>query len=173
MDELQSFNYYQRLRQLKLFSLQRRRERFAAIYMFKLSSGLVPNNLNVDFYTTRRGEIKCHAPRVNSQNTHHSTLRHNYFTSTGPSIFNLLPAKIKEAETLEIFKSQLDKFLWTIPDLPPIPGYKVINRNTLLEWMTGSYNYADMIERLAVKEADSDAVQSVRGAEVSIPAVPE
>ena len=167
IEELKNFNYHQRLRKLKLFSLQRRRERYTAIYMYKLSSGIVPNNLNLQFYTTRRGERKCHAPRLNAQNTHHSTLRHNYFTSTGPSLFNLLPAKIKEAETLESFKSQLDRFLWTIPDLPPTPGYPVLNRNTLLEWMTGSYNQADIIETLAAKEADEDFVQSEEGAEVN------
>ena len=167
IEELKNFNYHQRLRKLKLFSLQRRRERYTTIYMYKLSSGIVPNNLNLQFYTTRRGERKCHAPRLNAQNTHHSTLRHNYFTSTGPSLFNLLPAKIKEAETLESFKSQLDRFLWTIPDLPPTPGYPVLNRNTLLEWMTGSYNQADIIETLAAKEADEDFVQSEEGAEVN------
>ena len=173
IDELQNFNYHQRLQKLKLYSLQRRRERFAAIYMFKLSSGLVPNNLNLNFYRTRRGELKCHAPRLNAPNTHHCTLRHNYFTSTGPSIFNVLPARIKEAETLENFKSQLDKFLWTIPDLPCTPGYQVFNRNTLLEWMTGSYNHADIIKTLAIRDADVDALQSVRGAEATIPTVPE
>ena len=167
IDELKNYNYHQRLRKLKLFSLQRRRERFSAIYMFKLSKGLVPNNLQLQFYTTRRGEIKCHAPRLNSQNTHHSTLRHNYFTSTGPSLFNVLPAKLKEAETLEGFKCQLDKFLWTVPDLPPSPGYQVVNRNTILEWVTGSYNYADVINTLAVCDAGVDATQSERGAEVN------
>ena len=82
-------------------------------------------------------------------------------------------AKIKEAETLESFKSQLDKHLWTIPDLPNTPGYQVLNRNTLLEWMTGSYNHADIIQILAVMDADVDAVQSVRGAEATNPTVPE
>ena len=169
IDELKNYNYHQRLRKLKLFSLQRRRERFTAIYMYKLSMGLVPNNLNLNFYTTRRGELKCHAPRLNAQNTHHSTVRHNYFTSTGPSLFNQLPAKLKDANTLDIFKCQLDKLLWTIPDLPPSPGYQVLNRNTLLEWMTGSYNHADTIETLAAINVDGHMRQSERGAEVNDP----
>ena len=167
IDELKNYNYHQRLRKLQLFSLQRRRERFTAIYMYKISSGLVPNNLNLQFYTTRRGELKCHMPRLNAPNSHHSTVRHNYFTSTGPSLFNLLPAKLKEAKTLESFKCQLDKFLWTVPDLPPSPGYQVLNRNTLLEWMTGSYNYADVIETLAVSDVDGHTMQSERGPEVN------
>ena len=134
--------------------------------MFKLSIGLVPNNLELNFYTTRRGERKCHAPRLIAPTTHHSTVRHNFFTSLGPTIFNLLPAKIKEAETLDAFKTQLDRFLWTIPDLPPSPGYKLLNNNSLLEWTTGSYNYADVIETLAARDEDMGVVQSVEGAEV-------
>ena len=169
IDELKCYNYHQRLRKLKLFSLQRRRERFAAIYMYKLSAGLVPNNIQLQFYTTRRGELKCHAPRLNAQNSHHSTLRHNYFTSSGPSIFNLLPSNIKKSESLEGFKRMLDKFLWSVPDLPPSPGYQVLNRNTLLEWMTGSYNLAETINQLAVQEGDVDALQLEKGAEVDDP----
>ena len=139
-----------RRRKLKLFILQRKRKRLAAIYMFKLSRRLVPNNLQLQFYTTRRKEIKCDAPRLNAPNTHHWTVRHNYFTSIGPSLFNVLPAKLKEAETIDVVKRQLDTFLWTLPDLPTSPGYQVLNRNTILEWMTGKYNYADVIETLAI-----------------------
>ena len=132
---------------------------------------LVPNNLNMNFYTTRRGELKCHAPRLNVQLAHHSTVRHNFFTSTGPSIFNLLPAKIKEAETLDVFKSQPDRFLWTIPDLPPTPRYKLLNQNTILEWMTGNYDYADVMEMLAGRDDSADMLLATRGAE-AIPTVP-
>ena len=166
IEELKQYNYHQRLRKLKLFSLQRRRERYCAVYMFKLSIGLVPNNLNMDFYRTRRGERKCHAPRLIAPTTHHSTVRHNFFTSLGPTIFNLLPGKIKEAETLDAFKTQLDRFLWTIPDLPPSPGYKLLNNNTLLEWTTGSYNFADVTRTLAARDEDMGVVQRAEGAEV-------
>ena len=63
----------------------------------------------------------------------------------------------------------LDKFLWSVPDLPPSPGYQVLNRNTLLEWMTGSYNLAETINQLAVQEGDVDALQLEKGAEVDDP----
>ena len=164
--EMKNYNYHERLRKLKLFSLQRRRERYIAIYMFKISEGLVPNNIDLQFYTTRRGEKKCHSPQLNAPTTHHSTVRHNFFTSTGPTIYNLLPAKLKESETLDIFKHHLDKLLWTIPDLPPSPGYTLLNKNSLLEWMTGSYNFGDVINTLAVKDEDMVISQSGEGAEV-------
>ena len=149
IENLQQYNYHQRLRKLKLYSLQRRRERFAALYMYKIHAGLVPNNLQLEFYTTRREEIKCRQPKINTSGTTHlSTVRQHFFTSTGPQIFNLLPRKVKEADTLDSFKRQLDKFLMSIPDMPPTPGYPAFNNNTILEWATGSYNYADVINTI-------------------------
>jgi hypothetical protein len=162
---LKELNYHQRLRKLKLYSLQRRRERFTAIYMYKISAELVPNNLKLQFYRTRRQEIKCHLPKLNAQMIHLSTIRHNYFTSTGPSIFNVLPAKMKEAQSLDSFKHQLDKFLMTIPDLPPTPGYVSLNKNSILDWMTGSYDFADVISTLAAGDV-IDVPQAEEGAEV-------
>ena len=168
IDELRELNYHQRLHKLKLYSLQRRRERFAAIYMYKLAAGLVPNNLNLQFYRNRRQELKCYLPKLDAQMKHLSTLRNNFFTSTGPSIFNALPAKIKEAQSLDCFKHQLDQFLRKIPDLPPTPGYPSLNKNSVLEWLTGSYNFADVINTLAAGEV-LDVPQAEDGAEVDEP----
>ena len=83
IENLQQYNYHQRLHILKLYSLQRRRERYAALYMYKIYAGLVPNNLQMEFYTNRRGHIKCRQPKIcTSGTTHLSTVRHNFFTST-------------------------------------------------------------------------------------------
>ena len=72
---------------------------------------------------------------------------------------------MKRAETLGAFKSQLDKFLWTVPDLPPSPGYKLLNKNSLLEWITGSYNFADVIQNLAATDEMMGIEQLDEGAE--------
>ena len=133
--------------------------------MYKLSTGLVPNNLNMKFYKTRRQERKCHLPKLNAQMTHLSTVRLNYFTSRGPAIYNMLPANIKEARSLDSFKHQLDRFLAEIPDLPSLPGYSFMNNNSLLEWVTGRYNFADVIHTLADVQA-ANAHQSEEGAAV-------
>ena len=162
IQNLQQYNYHQRLRKLKLYSLQRRRERFAALYMFKIHAGLVPNNLQLQFYTTRRGERKCRQPKINTSGTTHlSTVRQHFFTSTGPQIFNTLPSKIKEAETLDSFKRQLDQYLKFIPDMPPTPGYPSFNNNTILEWATGSQNYADVINTLiGLDDAEEEGAEA-------------
>ena len=158
IENLHQYNYHQRLHKLKLYSLQRRRERFAALYMYKIYADLAPNNLGLQFYRTRREEIKCRQPKINTSGTSHlGTVRQNFFTSTGPQIFNCLPKIVKEAENLDSFKRQLDKFLLTIPDMPPTPGYPSFNNNTILEWATGSYNYVDVIDTLITNDVKEGA----------------
>ena len=134
VEGVENMNYHQRLRALKLYSLQRRRERYMACYMYKVASGLVPNNVNFQFYSTSRHGVKCRQPKIAMSTSHISTIRKNFFTSSGPAIFNVLPCKIKEAETLSQFKSRLDAYLQTVPDLPPTPGYPSLNRNIKINW---------------------------------------
>lgn len=149
VDGIQDLNYHQRLYKLKLYSMQRRRERFAAIHMYKIANGLVPNNMQFEFYETSRHGLKCRKPILKAGNTHLSTVRRHFFSFIGPAIFNILPIKIKEAESLDQCKRYLDKFLGTFPDLPPTPGYPSINNNSILEWATGSYDFAEIIKTLS------------------------
>ena len=125
-------------------SLQRRRERIQAVYMYKIATGLVPNNLNLAFYETSRNGLKCHCPSMTGLTpSHYRTVLQNFFSFTGPTIYNKLPAQVKKAETLDAFKRQLDGYLRKIPDLPPTPGYVTINDNSLLAWATGNHTYAN------------------------------
>ena len=41
--EVQHFDYWERLHELKLYSLQRRRERYIIIYIWKITQHMVPN----------------------------------------------------------------------------------------------------------------------------------
>ena len=157
----ENLNYHQRLRKLRLYSLQRRRERFQAIYMFKIANSMVPNNLNFEFYMSRMG-LKCHYKLIRAAPTHLSTVHNSFFSATGPRIFNTLPAKVKEAGSLDVFKSRLDNYLATVPDLPPTTGYPSINRNSLLDWATGNYNFADVIYTLAVTHATPERGAAVK-----------
>ena len=54
---MQGLDYNDRLVYLKLHSLQRRRERYCIIYVWKIIEGLVPNfsNAIVCSYSDRRG----------------------------------------------------------------------------------------------------------------------
>ena len=49
--------------------------------------------------------------------------------------------KIKSSKTLNSFKVNLQKFLDRIPDTPPLPNYVGQNKNSLLEWVTGSNDH--------------------------------
>ena len=48
-------------------------------------------------------------------------------------LWNILPGKITQITSMSSFKVELNKFLLTIPDKPPVPGYPHINSNSLIE----------------------------------------
>ena len=102
--------------------------------MFKIYRNIIPNDMHLSFYNTTRSGYKCRAPHYDSKQMHLQTLRYNSFAAKGPALFNLLPIHVKEADTLNIFKVRLDKFLQEFPDTPPTRGYVTINHNSLLDW---------------------------------------
>ncbi|KAK4312705.1 hypothetical protein Pmani_015890 [Petrolisthes manimaculis] len=61
-------------------------------------------------------------------------------TYDGPKSFNSLPKEVRSVTgcSVDNFKSGLDKFLYTIPDEPPVPGYTASCRtsNTIAEQVT-------------------------------------
>ena len=59
---LQNLNYWQRLSKLKLLSLQRRRERYMIIHVWKISSQNAPNDINMEFRQNSRLGIRVKIP---------------------------------------------------------------------------------------------------------------
>ena len=138
LENLHGQNYHERLKTLKLYSLQRRRERYAVVMMWKMAIGLTKNFLNLKFYYTPRFGMKCHIKLSKTTAPRHvQTIRNNYFTAVGPSLFNCIPKSVKDKVKLDTFKSALDSFLQSIPDLPPIPGYNYTNKNSIVDWVQG------------------------------------
>jgi hypothetical protein len=86
--------------------------------------------------------MKARRKYSKAKRMHLRSLRFNYFTSTGPALFNLLPRKLKRKTKLLTFKKNLDKFIKQFPDRPPCPGYQCANNNSLLSWAAcrGDYN---------------------------------
>ena len=130
-----SLNYYQRLVKLKLMSLQRRRERYIIIHMFKILQNTSPNEMNITFtYNDRRGiqavvpPLHRHAPKRAQQKYDSS------FSVVGPKLWNTIPKSTTLQSTLNSFKSSLQKFLDATPDEPPTRGYTTANANSLLHW---------------------------------------
>lgn len=122
--EVRHLNYWERLKSLKLYSLERRRERYAILYIYKILIGGTINNLGISFYSHQRHGQLCSIDRVHTRvRTKIKILKENAFIVRGPRLFNALPKSMRELTdtNLEKFKLELDKFLQTIPDQPKLP----------------------------------------------------
>ena len=140
--ETSNMNYLERLEFLNLYSLQRRRERYCIIHVWKILHGYSPNDILMSFHHNSRLGPVADIPKLVSKRQHVNTLRDKSFSCNGPRLFNLIPKELKEIESLPLFKSKLDYLLKQFPDNPPTPGYVTLNNNSLLDWTTcGSLRY--------------------------------
>ena len=117
-------DYWRQLHVLKLYSLQRRRERYICIYVWKIIEGIVPN-FGIEITENRRRGRYCRVPLVKSQASHRAqTLRFNSMSVRGPRVFNCLPTSLRNMSgcSVQTFKKELDKHLNKIPDEPRVPG---------------------------------------------------
>ena len=132
---LSHLNYWERLKHLNLMSLQRRRERYVLIFMWKISRQIVPNPGNIAYTYNDRHGIRATVPSpTTSASQAAKSMFYNSFFYLGPALWNCLPKYITLKDTLDTFKSSLDCFLKSIPDNPPISGYSAINHNSILHW---------------------------------------
>ena len=144
--------YWEQLKKLKLYSQERRRERYMIIYVWRILEGQVPN-----ISDSERGAIKpklsqrlgdneeqrlgrkCDIPCIKTNCTKQTqNLREASLCVRGQKLFNIMPKHLRDMKgcTKEVFKSALDKFLNTIPDEPHIQGYVQLRRaesNSLLD----------------------------------------
>ena len=126
---LANLNYWERLKRLALYSLERRRERYAVLYVQKIILGLVPNitaeGLSIEYYThIRRGRL-CKIPGLRRRaDARVQSMRERCFALRAPRLFNCLPRQLRNDNgSLPNFKLKLDKYLQTVPDKPILPHY--------------------------------------------------
>ena len=127
--------YWERLKKLKLMSLQRRRERYSIIHVWKILIGQAPNDTGFEFRSHQRHGIRAEIPRLNK--SAQLSVRSDYdnsFRVRAAQLFNLLPCDLRSVKTLERFKAGLGSFMEQYPDTPPVPGYTPTNDNSLLSW---------------------------------------
>ena len=118
--EVNHLNYWERLKYMKMYSQQRRAERYRIIYTWKVLEGLVPNCGIQPTCSDRRGR-ECIVP-VSRGKSRIQTLRDQSFQVNGPRLFNCLPKNLRDVKkvTVDKFKEKLDNFLALMPDQPKI-----------------------------------------------------
>ena len=132
---VQHLDYWDRLKALRLMSLQRRRERYIILQVWKILHALSPNDLNIQFATTSRFGVKAQIPCLNkSSSMRHQSMYDSSFAVLGPRLWNTLPNQLRAIADTSKFKHQLTEFLLTIPDKPPASGYCGANGNSILHW---------------------------------------
>ena len=147
----QHLDYWDRLKELKLYSLERRRERYTVIYCWKVIHNIYPNpgltlntalpsqhteNPNQGFaisFNDRTGLTLSHTMKDSPP------LKQKSILSRCCSIYNALPSKLRMLSTedtpsLPAFKKQLDEWLESIPDQPYIPNrQRASTTNSIVE----------------------------------------
>jgi hypothetical protein len=98
---MEKLNYWERLRRLGLYSLQRKRERYAILYTWKIITGMVPNFESETFriekyHNESRGRL-CKIPQLRNRSAvRFQSLREGSLSVAGPSLFNALPHDLRE-----------------------------------------------------------------------------
>ena len=152
IDGMQGLNYWQRLQKLNLFSLERRRERYVIIYIWKTWHNNVPAiGITVQSYDPEQG-LFFHLPQLpkGQGTTHIRKLKERSIFYQGIRLFNSLPKHLRmavpadlsvktsstshlpqtaaqtetqeEVPALDKYKSALDAYLLSLPDQPTLPN---------------------------------------------------
>ena len=148
IDGMRNLDCWTQLKRLKLYSLERRRERYMIICIWRILERQVPDFTTGRIYSTNEdGRLgrRCSYSTVCSNAP--SDIKHIRYASLsirGPQLFNTLPPEVRNVTncSVEEFKTELDRFLSNVPDEPQIPGYTAMRRaesNSLVD-MTSHHN---------------------------------
>ena len=142
IDDMRHLDYWTQLKELHLYSLERRRERYIILYTWRILEHQVPDLTSGKIYSINEGGRlgrKCSSPPItNNASSEIKKIRYACLSVKGPRLFNILPAELRNLKdcSIETFKRALDRFLTSVPDEPLIPGYTAMRRadsNSLLD----------------------------------------
>ena len=130
-----NLSYWERLQDLGLLSLQRRRERYIILIMWKILNNKIPN-INVHFRPESRLGIQAIVPSLQpGSRALMQSLYDDSFSVVGPMLWNTLPNKLTIIKSENTFKSKLTKLLRMLSDEPPVSGYARSNNNSPELWL--------------------------------------
>ena len=98
-------NYWDRL-QLSLMSLQRRRERYIVLHMWKFLHSITSNDLNIKFV----GDQTKVPVRNRSSSAFHLSAYEHSFAVMGPKLWNCIPCVLNTIQDFPSFKRNLRCF---------------------------------------------------------------
>ena len=116
--------YHERLKSLGIYFLQRRRERYCTIYIWKIIEGLAPNFSNT--VTSTAYGRRCRSRIISHVNVGRvGTLAYNSFRWRSIRLFNSLSMHLRLISSCSVlrFKTQLDIFIRSVKDLPCLSGF--------------------------------------------------
>ena len=140
IEGFQDFSCQKRMQELKLYSLQQRRERYIIIYIWKslfryyLDPGLIYSSID------RHNGIVLALPKTKKTGDFRK-LFENQFLLQGSLLFNSIWSDLRQLSSPDgmpmtplAYKAQLDKFLSKIPDEPETP--RAANSNSILDQLS-------------------------------------
>ena len=169
---ISDLDYWEQLKKLSVYSLQRRRERYIIIYVWKILENLVPNLPNANALEIedggRRGRL-CKENVVNLRLPKKlQNLRSSSFSVIGPLLFNAIPKELRDIKNVEvdIFKRELDRWLAKVPDEPQIRNYTAMRQaetNSLLDMAClAEPHQVGLWEEQSVRDAGGGCTQRPR-----------
>ena len=129
-------SYWEKLHHLRLYSQERRRERYQILFIWKISQGLVSGYQIPFSHNSRTGRwaVPASLPSSSAPSTVRAA-KENSLRVKGCQLFNLLPTVLRNADHGDIlmFKNNLDHYLSSVPDQPTISGLsRAAKTNSLL-----------------------------------------
>ena len=118
-------SYWEKLKILRLYSQERRRERYMIIFLWKITQQLVSGySIMFTSRTSRTGRKAVPLQVPQSAPAAVKRARAGTLAVKGTQLFNSLPASIRNSEHGDIlmFKNHLDIYLQDIPDEPTVSG---------------------------------------------------
>ena len=146
IEGLEKLNYHQRLKRLKMYSMERRRERYLIINAWQQLENEKENILkletgnNGDPEVRTMGRKRCIRSRAipTTLSCGSRTAIHNSTARQMERLFNVLPYRLQTVTGVktETFKRKLDEWLSTVPDTPRIDDYGAsvgVSTNSLVD----------------------------------------
>lgn len=107
---LKNHSYESRLKELGMYSFERRCKRGDMIEVFKMFSGMNDLNVGEFFDIDVDDRTRGHSRKIRKK-TCRLDLRKNFFSCRVVDLWNSLPTEVVNSSSLNIFKSRLDKFM--------------------------------------------------------------